>query len=183
MYRFITIYLLLALSSVFVKAQELVQGTLGSINNIYVATVQFDFSQAKVEEVPLEDFVGLLAFEDGSKFREAFDKDINDILIDFIEEFNDTNCQMLLTVSPNSETVLTIKVKKISRKGNSVSCDYIITNKPDSKPIVIISMTSKDGRVGSFTNLMGDAFEKAGKDLGKYLKKQLKDANKKQKNK
>lgn len=183
MHRFVTICLLLALSSFFVRAQELVQGTFGSLNNIYVATVQFDFSQAKVEEVPFEDFVGLLAFEDGSKFREAFDKDINDILIDFIEEFNDTNCLMLLTVSPNPETVLTIKVKEISRKGNSVSCDYIITNKPDSNPIVIISMASKDGRVGSFTNLMGDAFEKAGKDLGKYLKKQLKDANKKQKNK
>ena len=96
MHRFVTICLLLALSSFFVRAQELVQGTFGSLNNIYVATVQFDFSQAKVEEVPFEDFVGLLAFEDGSKFREAFDKDINDILIDFIEEFNDTNCQMLL---------------------------------------------------------------------------------------
>lgn len=174
---------MLALSSVFVKAQELVQGTFDSLNNIHVATVQFDFSQARVEEAPFEDFVGLLAFEDGSKFREAFDKDINDILIDFIEEFNDTNCPILLTVSPNPETVLTIKVKEISRKGNAISCDYIISNKPDSNPIAIISMASKNGRVGSFTNLMGDAFERAGKDLGKYLKKQLKDVNKKQKSK
>lgn len=183
MHRFVTICLLLALSSVFVKAQELVQGTFDSLNNIHVATVQFDFSQARVEEAPFEDFVGLLAFEDGSKFREAFDKDINDILIDFIEEFNDTNCPILLTVSPNPETVLTIKVKEISRKGNAISCDYIISNKPDSNPIAIISMASKNGRVGSFTNLMGDAFERAGKDLGKYLKKQLKDVNKKQKSK
>lgn len=183
MHRFVTICLLLALSSVFVKAQELIQGTFDSLNNIHIATVQFDFSQAQVEEAPYEDYVGLLAFEDGSKFREAFYKDINDILIDFIEEFNDTNCPILLTVSPNPDTVLTIKVKRISRKGNSVSCDYIISNNPDSNSIVIISMASKDGRVGSFTNLMGDAFEKAGKDLGKYLKKQLKDANQKQKNK
>lgn len=43
-------------------------------------------------------------------------------------------------------------------------------------------MTSKDGRIGSFTNLMGDAFERAGKDLGKYIKKQLKNENEKKQN-
>lgn len=47
--------------------------------------------------------------------------------------------------------------------------------------LAAIAMSSKDGRIGSFTNLMGDAFERAGKDFGKYSKKMIKAELKKKK--
>ena len=182
MRRIVTICLAFVLSSVLVKAQELIQGSFGSLMNTRVVTVQLDLSQACVEGAPLEDFLGLMSFEDGAQYQAAFQKDLRDILADFIDEFNDTNCPILLTVSPKPDTAMTIRVKEISRKGNCISCDYQIASKADNKPILTITMTSKDGRIGSFTNLMGDAFERAGKDLGKYIKKQLKNENKKKQN-
>lgn len=116
MRRIVTICLAFVLSSVLVKAQELIQGSFEPLMNARVVTVQLDLSQAYVEGAHLEDFLGLMSFEDGAKYQAAFQKDLRDILADFIDEFNDTNCPILLTVSPNPDTVMTIQVKEISRK-------------------------------------------------------------------
>lgn len=115
MRRIVTICLAFVLSSVLVKAQELIQGSFGPLMNTRVVTVQLDLSQACVEGAPLEDFLGLMSFEDGAQYQAVFQKDLRDILADFIDEFNDTNCPILLTVSPKPDTAMTIRVKEISR--------------------------------------------------------------------
>lgn len=156
-------------------AQEVTQGSIRSLQGCRVATVLFDFTNAQVDGAPLSDVVDTQIYENGASYTSEFEKDKRDIISDFIEEFNDTNCPILLTVASSPQILMNVKVQQISRKGNCVSCDYVFVAKEDpDNPLLIVSMTAKDGRFGSFTNLMGDAFERAGKNLGKYLKKQLK---------
>ena len=183
MSRHIIICIILALSTLTLKAQELVQGDFLPLLDTHIITVQFNFTQADIDGQSIEDFIEFKTFEKGLNYSHEFDKDKRKIISDFIEEFNDTNSPIILTVSSNTNIVLTVNVKRISRKGNMVNCDYVFLNKATDEIIASVSMTSKDGRVGSFTNLMGDAFEKAGRILGKYIKKMLRAEQKKQNSK
>lgn len=170
----------LSFSSLLMKAQELQQGSFEPLLSCRVASVQFDFSKTTVEGLPLSDFIENQSYIEGEDYRQYFLKAQQEVTGDFIEEFNDTDCPILLTTSKSpSPITMIVKVHEVNRKGNQLNCSYEFYKQDDSIVLCVIGMTSKDGRVGSFTNLMGDAFEKAGKDLGKYMKKQLKQANKK----
>lgn len=172
--------IVLMFSSLIVNAQELQQGSFEPLLPCRVATVQFDFSKTTVEGLPLSDYIANQSFIEGEDYNQYFSKAQQEVTGDFIEEFNDTDCPILLTISKSpSPIIMVVKVHEINRKGNQLNCSYEFYKQDDSIVLCVIEMTSKDGRVGSFTNLMGDAFEKAGKDLGKYMKKQLKQANKK----
>lgn len=178
MIRYLSIISLLAFGFVSAQCQELLQGSFSPLLDYRVATVNIDLSNTDVEGQPLNDFIKFKTFEEGEDYPSEFQKDVNGITGDFIEEFNDTNCPLLLTAGYENPLNLTVMVEAISRNGNSISCKYIFWHSSIDNPIVIVQLTSKDGRIGSFTNLMGDAFEKAGKDLGKYIKKHLKQAQK-----
>lgn len=177
----IIICIILALSTLSLKAQELVQGNFISLLDTHIITVQFNFSQADIDGLSIEEFIEFKTFEKGLDYSHEFNEDKRAIIGDFIEEFNDTNSPIILTVSSNTNIVLIVNVNRISRKGNMVNCNYVFYNKANDEIIASVSMTSKEGRIGSFTNLMGDAFEKAGKRLGKYIKKMLRAERKKQK--
>lgn len=174
LFRLITTYIALVLSVITLRAQELVQGSFESLADVRIVSTRWDLSKADIDGQTFEDFIGLKSYEEGKDYHDEFEKDAREILGDFIDEFNDTNSPMALTVSSSPKVILTIQINRINRKGNEVSCNYIFSDKATGKILTVIAMTSKDGRVGSFTNLMGDAFEKAGKDLGKYTKKMLK---------
>lgn len=181
LYKFIAICLTLVLSALNLRAQELIQGSFEPLTDVRVVSVQFDMSQADIDGQTLHQFIEIKTFEEGDGYSKEFDKDTREILGDFIDEFNDTNAPVVLTVSSSPSILLTIKVNHISRKGNEVSCHYIFSDRTTGAILATIAMTSKNGRIGSFTNLMGDAFEKAGKDLGKYSRKMLKAELKKKK--
>lgn len=180
-FRFITTCIALVLSVISLRAQELVQGSFRSLAEIRVVSVKWDLSKVDIEGQTINDFIEFKSYEEGQDYYDDFEKDIREILGDFIDEFNDTNGPISLTVSSSPKVILTIQVNRISRKGNEVTCRYIFSDKATGEILTMVAMTSKDGRVGSFTNLMGDAFEKAGKDLGKYTKKMLKAELKKRK--
>lgn len=180
-FRFITTCIALVLSVISLRAQELVQGSFESLTDVHVVSARWDLSNADIGGQTFEDFIELKSYEEGTDYHDEFEKDIREILGDFIEEFNDTNSPIALTVGPSPKVLLTIKINRVSRKGNEVTCRYIFSDKTTGEILTMVAMTSKDGRIGSFINLMGDAFEKAGKDLGKYTKKMLKAELKKRK--
>lgn len=179
MYRLLMTYIILVLSCLFMDAQEIVQGTWSPLLDKRVVSVKCNFAHAIVESLSFDDFVKNEVFMGASDYQRGFENDKRDIIAEFIEEFNDTNSSILLSINPAYETLLTINVKEISRKGNAIACDYVFSCGEGTTPFLTVSMFTKNGRVGSFTNLMGDAFEKAGKNLGKYSKKMLKAENKK----
>lgn len=180
-FRFITTCIALVLSVISMEAQELVLGSFRSLAEVRVISVKWDLSKVDIEGQSIDDFIEFKSYEEGQDYHDDFEKDIREILGDFIDEFNDTKSPISLTVSSSPKVILTVQVNRISRKGNEVTCDYIFSDKATGEILTMVAMTSKDGRIGSFTNLMGDAFEKAGKDLGKYTKKMLKAELKKRK--
>lgn len=172
--RISAILMLLLLYLVDAQAQQIKQGSFGALSGVRVATVEYDFSKAMVEAEPLIDFVQTTYLVVGDEWLVAFESAQKEVIAEFIEEFNESNCPILLSVSDRPSVVLIISVKQISRNGNTVICDYTFKDKSTGAIILNIAMTAKDGRIGSFTNLMGDAFAEAGKKLGKYMKKNLK---------
>jgi len=122
----------------------------------------------------LDDYIQLMTFKNGDNYATQFKNEMDGVIADFIDEYNDTNCTPILTVSDKPEISMLISIENISRNGNTITANYIFTNKESGNVLVVIQMTAKDGRCGSFTNLMGDAFEEAGRKLGKYIKKNLK---------
>lgn len=172
--RITAILMLLLLSWVDAQAQQITQGSFGALSGVHVATVEYDFSKAMVEAEPLIDFVKTANLVAEDEYLVAFERAQKEVIAEFIEEFNESNCPILLSVSDRPSVVLIISVKQISRNGNTVICDYTFKDKSKGAIILNIAMTAKDGRIGSFTNLMGDAFAEAGKKLGKYMKKNLK---------
>lgn len=152
------------------KSQELIQGSFAPLLDYRVATVNLDLSSTDVEGQAIEDFIKFKTYEEGENYPKEFQKDVKSITGDFIDEFNDTNCPLLLTTGYENPLNLTVEVETINRKGNSILCKYIFWESTIDNPIVIIHLSSSDGRIGSFTNLMGDAFEKAGKDWGNTSK-------------
>lgn len=181
LFRYIALCVSLVLSILTLKAQGLIQGSYESLTDTRVVSVELDISHVDIGGQTLQDFIEYKTFEEGEGYSKEFDKDIREILGDFIDEFNDTNAPIMLTVASSPKVILTIWVNHINRKGNEVSCQYIFSDRVTDTPMATIAMVSKNGRVGSFTNLMGDAFEKAGKDLGKFSKKMLKAELKKNK--
>lgn len=179
MIRLIAIFVVLGLSSLTLQAQELLQGSFRSLLDCRVVEVSFDFSNSEVEGQTLKEYIGFKCFEEGDDYASDFEKDKREIIADFIEEYNDINSPLIFTISKDAPILLLVKVLNISRKGNAVTCDYVFIDKATNSNIATIRMSSKDGRVGSFTNLLGDSFEKAGKDLGKYVKKMLREETKK----
>lgn len=171
----------LVLSALNLGAQELIQGSYEPLTDVRVASVELDVTHADIGGQTLQDFIEFKTFEEGEGYSKEFDREIREILGDFIDEFNDTNAPITLTVSSSPKILLTIRVNHISRKGNEISCHYIFSERATGNYLATIDMTCKDGRIGSFTNLMGDAFEKAGKNFGKYSKKMLKAELKKKK--
>lgn len=173
-------FIVLLLSSLIVRAQELQQGSFESLLDCRVVSVQFEFSNTTVEGLPLSDFIQNQSFIEGKDYSNYFTKAKQEIIGEFIEEFNDTDCPILLSVAASPYGInLVVNVHEISRKGNEVKCSYEFSKQGDSMIMCGIDMNTQDGRIGSFTNLMGDAFEKAGKDLGKYIKKKLKQVSQK----
>lgn len=156
------------------KAQQATQGAISTLQGLRAATVRYDFSNATIGNEPYKDFIQSMIYKEGDDYPTKFDEDMMDIISDFIEEYNDTNSPLILTTNKDTKATMTICVKFVSRDGNSIDADYVFTDKESGNVLVSINMTAKDGRCGSFTNLMGDAFEAAGKKLGKYIKKNLK---------
>lgn len=160
------------------NAQTVTQGSLRHLLGVRAMSVNFDFSKTMVEGVPMKDFIQNMYYAGGGNSMSEFERDKREIVADFVEEFNDAEAPLMLTVSQNAKVRMTVVVKEINRRGNTVKCDYVI-RRNNGTQVAVIEMTSKDGRIGSFANLMGDAFETAGEDLGKFMKRTLKKERKK----
>ena len=159
------------------NAQTVKQGSLVPLLGVRSMSVNFDFSNAMVEGMRMTDFLQDVYYGADIAPLTLFEREKKEIVGDFIEEFNDVKFPLNITVAPNAPMRMTVVVKEVNRKGNTVRCDYVICSS-NGEQVAVIDMTSKDGRVGSFTNLMGDAFETAGEDLAKFIKTSLKKVRK-----
>lgn len=181
MNRLITFLAVMMLGFTAGNAQIVTQGSIEAISNDATATVDFDLTRAMVKGQSLEEYIEILSLTKGPHYDERFEFEMRDILGQFINEFNDVNGQIFMTVSDKPTLHMTIAIKQLSPKGNVADCDYVFWKYGIDDPLCVISMNIKEGRFGSFTNLLGDVFRESGEKLAKYLKKQIKAVRKKQK--
>ncbi len=178
----ITAFLLLFLiSTLSTTAQKIIAGDILKIPGGSTFYTTFDFSTTTVAGQPFEDFIEIKAVSDSYTDTDIDElkRDIISVLGQFIEEFNDNADLLKLSVRKKNDLQLTIVIKEMSRKGNSADCDYIFSRSNSTDPLLVISMTTKEGRFGSFTNLMGDVFREAGENLANFMTKALKSSSKK----
>ena len=160
-------------ASLTVKAQELTEGSYRALVGIRTACAQIDFSKATVDGIPFAEFAEYDGYNSRKAFREDYEEDILDLLGDFIEEFNDVESPIRLTVNRRVETRLDINVRKVVTNGSQFWADFVFWDKESGDVLASFYMEAEDGRVGSFMNLLGDAMEEAGEKLARHLKKNI----------
>lgn len=159
--------------SLTANAQELTEGSYRALVGIRTACAQIDFSKATVDGIPFVEYAEYDGYKSRKAFREDYEEDILDLLGDFIEEFNDVESPIRLTVNRRVETRLDINVRKVVTNGSQFWADFVFWDKESGDVLASFDMEAEDGRAGSFMNLLGDAMEEAGEKLARHLKKNI----------
>lgn len=130
----------------------------------------FDFSDATVSGRKFTDFARMTSRRkmEPEKWLDRFYRDLNRETFEFIDEFNDNSRQWKICFDETLPTTLVVKIRTIdSEDGGDYTADYAFVNTATGQVIAGVRMTAEGGTYGSFTNLMGDAFEDAGESLAR----------------
>lgn len=154
-----------------VNAQDLINGSLGFLNNERNLALTFDFSETEIEGMTTKDFLSAKYkdIERGEKWLALAQKEI---LAKFVCSFNETlikkgiPLQCRKSESANYQAI--IKAKSFTNKGNMTA--VILLTKVGSEDVLTkINLSAKGGQFGTLANLMGDGFRNAGKKLAKLI--------------
>ena len=83
----------------------------------------------------------------------------------------------MLTRSGDRAVILTVNVKTINTKGNEAYIEYVFSDAATGQRLVVVTGTTKEGRVGSFSNLVGDVIREAGGELGDFVARKIRKTN------
>lgn len=167
------------------NAQKITEGSLFPIYGQEVINCAFEFTDSEIGGMPFDEFVEW-KMGDGRQnrdFDEELDNEIVHCQMIFMEHANEKLKGTRLAKRLSAKYTLTVKLATMDMYGRDNTCDYIFTETESGKKIAVIRMDAHGGRFGSFTNLMGDAFEEAGENFGKFLNKQLQQIGKNSKKK
>lgn len=135
-------------------------------------SLQIDFSETTVEGISLDEYLDAIGESDD------FEYETRKYYADFIKRFNGRCGQLMLTHIAGKPITLTVKVMNIVRKGNDAICSYVFTETESGRVLLSVSERTREGRVGTFTNLVGDVMREAGGDFGSSLSRYLKKKSK-----
>ncbi len=145
-------------------AQKLVEGSLEPLKSYGKAKISLDFSKAIIHGMTVEEF---------SEYEKDWEIDQPIIMTKFLSGLTDKCTTINFSLSSDSEISITIKVLTISTKGN-YTCEVFVSNKHGDKIAHITELNAKGGTFGSKLNLIKDGAEHTGKQLGKFIKNQIK---------
>lgn len=163
--------ILLVIASV-VKAQTISEGNINFLDfQESLIEVKFDFSNT--------------VFEDGHNYEwwisEVTSKEewenksmpylSKKLLENINDKANDKNMYFTTSTDKANYTMIVAPIS-LNRKGNNQS-KITFYEKDSNEAKVVFDITAKGGKIGSLTNLMGDGFGSVGSQLGKYLKKNV----------
>lgn len=163
-------------SNVSAQSDKFIPGELMPLLNAGVVNVVYDLSDASVEGIPLSSFLKKKDLKEKKRdYFQYFEDEFKTCISKFIDNANDEMDIVRLTYANNSIPIrLIIKVRHISDRGNNNICDYVFVDTSTGEEIAGIRMETKEGSIGSFTNLMSDCFKEAGGKFGGTLEKELK---------
>jgi len=168
-------YLLLALLLVAtggLMAQERISGDITPLLKAKSVRVEFDFSKAMFNGLTMQQFVDRDYVDDYGKadWKRSIMDPACDTKMRFITKYNKVTkgAAVPYAVAENhAGAVMLFKFGHIKRNG---TFDAIVEVMMNGKQIATYKMEAKGGKFGSFTNLLGDACERAGGKMGKLLR-------------
>lgn len=163
-----------------VQAQKITSGNLFFLFSEEELNVVIDYSKVvidgKSETLFLQQRKNLK--HDGQDWNAYWEQEVKkDLRNKFMNNFNGELSKSPLKlqggVYPNAKYTATIYVLNIDSDGECDS-EVIFTQKDSGEIVAIVSKLNGDGgKYGSFENLAGDGFQRAGTNLGKFICKQI----------
>lgn len=170
----ITFFLFIGLFSV-TKAQKTLEGSFDFIKDLKKINIIIDYSEAKIDGKSEESFIisKTLEEDEGEEWRNYWNNKVKKIFMyKFTSAINENKGLMSLGFLagdfPDALYTATYKLKRVDSDGELYG-NIIFTEKSSNKIVAIIKLNGDGGHWGSIENLMGDAFEKAGIKLGRFL--------------
>lgn len=166
------ILLLLLMRSMISFSQTLVSGSFSLPKSEKFIIIEWDFSEAVIEQKYNE--LEWEALNGEKEWSEAKTE-----TIDLIKrEMNNNMANSRLTVVTkesglNYSYSLHICPQKLFKNGNNLSL-YILKEISSGEEVGRCIIKGKGGKFGSLSNLMGDGYEEAARKMGKYLRSQNK---------
>ena len=157
------ITLIMFFSMITIHAQKISYGSFGALKNERTVSVSIDYSESKIDKVPFDIFL---------ESEEEWDKGYHDILLNFVKAANKYGHGIKYITKKTSNYQLVFKAKDVDQDGETIG-SLILLDKNDHIVGVADKFHARGGKYGSQMNLMGDASERMGKKVGKFIKKQV----------
>lgn len=173
---FLIITLIITMSSLFepLFAQKLIEGSLAPLKGQTVIDCTTDFDHADIGGLPLDEFIEYKADDALDRgFEREYQQAERECWMKFVDEANKRMKLTRLARKQDAPFLMTIKLITMDKDGRNNVCHYIFTDKNTDQVVAIVEAQNKGGRFGTFTNLMGDAFEYAGSSFGPWFSRQL----------
>ena len=146
--------------------QVLLEGSLEQLHELRRATVEFDYSKAKIHGMTEEAF---------SVHEKDWDIDRSSIEDLFVEELNaETEGYIIFGNFEKSIPVLVVRILTINTSGDW-TCECELVDEDGNSLAKIDGPARKGGKIGTALNLIKDGAEHNGEALGKFMKACMKD--------
>ena len=175
--RFFIIASMLMLSVFVMNARDniVVEGTFMNIPRVSKFNVEIDWTNTYINGLTPDEWIRYRnaeqpAYDAEQEYQNELKPRWMDMVTACNEKLNKKN-MFLLPDAPEQEYTLIVSPQKIDRRGNLEAYCYIVNS--NDKVLVKFALTGKGGIFGTMSNLWGDGFKSAGKNLAKIILKYL----------
>ncbi len=153
----------------------IIKGSFAEVQRVNKFNIEMDWSKIHINGLTPYEWIRFRNAEQPIfDAEEEYQTELKPRWIDMVDACNDELNEKQVYLFPNDSRQyykLIVTPLQIDRNGNiKALCtikDY------NSRVLVIFALTGEGGRVGSMSNLWGDGFKSAGKNLAKILEKNL----------
>ena len=153
----------------------IVEGSFAKLQTVNKFNIDIDWSNIHVNGLNLSEWIRFRNNEQPSYDAEdEYQHELKPTWVKMVDSANDklnSKQIFLLPNSPEQDYTIIVSPHQIDRKGNlEAFCSIINRN---DEVLVKFVLTGKGGMFGTMSNLWGDGFKSAGKNLAKILQKYL----------
>jgi hypothetical protein len=152
------------LGFVSMQAQKVVKGSFSALANESAVSVKIDYTDSRIDKVPFEIFL---------EGEENWDEGYREILFKFVKAANQNSSGLKYLTKQTENYQLVFKAVTVDDDGNTTG-SLCLMDKDNQVVAEAGKFKANGGRFGSQMNLMGDAAERLGKKVAKFIEKAIK---------
>ena len=146
--------------SLTMSAQKITHGSFASLTKEKRVSVKFDYTESKIDYVPFDVFL---------ESEENWDSGYRDIVLKFVKAANQSGGGITYSSKEEADNYkLVFKAKKVDRDGET-SGSLVLLDKDGNIVGIADGFNANGGKFGSQMNLMGDAAERLGKKVARFI--------------